>query len=152
MNLTFTLNGKAFSDLTSGSFRCKSFSGDGEHRNQWLHQCLKKKGPIPRGRYYIVDRPTGGRLGPIIDAVTRKGEWFALFADDGRIDDYTFCSAVERGNFRLHPKGARGVSEGCIAVEKPNEYATLRNHLLCSMKIDVPGNTKIQAYGILTVK
>lgn len=120
-------------------------------KNEWRSQCLKRKGPIPRGKYYIVDRPTGGHLGPLIDNIRGKTDWFGLFADDGRIDDYTFCSAVERGNFRLHPAGSAGVSEGCVTLQHKHEFENLRNHLLCSMKIDIP-RTKIQAYGILSVK
>jgi hypothetical protein len=151
MNFTFTLNGQEFSNLTSGSIQYRAFSGQGAYRNKPAHQCVTTKGPIPMGRYFIVDRPTGGRLGPILDTLRGKNEWFALFADDGRIDDFTFCAAVERGNFRLHPRGPHGISEGCITLEGRAEFLRLRNHLLSSMKIQVPG-TEHQAYGTVIVK
>lgn len=36
-------------------------------------------------------------------APTDHNEWFGLYRDDGKIDDYTWINNVERGNFRLHP-------------------------------------------------
>lgn len=33
-------------------------------------------------------------------------DWFALYRDDGQIDDYTVINGVRRGNFRIHPNGS----------------------------------------------
>lgn len=41
-----------------------------------------------------------------------RSVWFALYRDDGNIDDWTFIDHVERGHFRLHPAGCMGISEG----------------------------------------
>lgn len=74
-------------------------------------------GPIPPGIYFIVDRESGGMLGGLRDYFTGRDTWFALCANDNRIDDKTFCNNIIRGHFRLHPKGVRGVSEGCVVID-----------------------------------
>jgi hypothetical protein len=48
-----------------------------------------------------------------VGAENPKADWFALFADDGTIDDNTLCNHVRRGEFRLHPRHI-GISQGCI--------------------------------------
>ena len=70
------------------------FSGLGQDRNKKQSACLKGVGPIPPGTYHIVDRPTGGTLGAILDWLGNKGDWFALDADDGSVDDETLCSQL----------------------------------------------------------
>ena len=151
MNLSFELNGKEFSELSAGSMRFKAFSGQEAYRNKPQFHCAPRLGPIPKGRYFIVDRPTGGRLGPVLDYLKGKHEWFALLADDLKIDDATFCDQVERGQFRLHPKGIQGLSQGCVTLENASDFSLLRRMLLASQTLDVPG-ARFQAYGILTVK
>jgi hypothetical protein len=37
-----------------------AFSGEGIYRNRGGCTAIKDSGPIPAGRYWIVDRPTGG--------------------------------------------------------------------------------------------
>ncbi|MBN4080234.1 DUF2778 domain-containing protein [Beggiatoa alba] len=89
--------------------------------------------------------------GPLRDLFTSRDEWFALYADDDRIDDETFCKRVKRGQFRLHPKGTIGRSEGCIVIEKKTDYQFLRSILKNSEQVDVPG-IALKAYGRLVVR
>ncbi|MFC7518397.1 tlde1 domain-containing protein [Herbaspirillum sp. GCM10030257] len=49
---TFRLSGQVYS----------AFSGLGIHANQRSLACMKQIGPIPPGRYFILDRQSGGRL------------------------------------------------------------------------------------------
>ncbi|MGK3116306.1 tlde1 domain-containing protein [Candidatus Pantoea formicae] len=57
----------------------------------------------------MVERPTGGRLGPFRERFlkevygTDRTTWFALYRDDGKIDDITFINGVRRGLFRCIP-------------------------------------------------
>lgn len=82
-----------------------AFSGLGKSANKRQFVCLKGAGPIPPGGYYIVAREPGGLLGPLRDLFNVRSEWFALYADDGKVDDEMLCNEVKRGSFRLHPKG-----------------------------------------------
>ncbi len=86
-----------------------------------------------------------------MDFIKGKEDWFALYANDGKIDDYTFCNKVERGHFRLHPKGPNGLSEGCVTIEERSDFVIIRSMLLRSSMIDVPGSN-MKAYGVLVVK
>ena len=149
LNGYFKLNNQPMSKLEIGAFRLDAFSGDGEHRNKRGSMCLKDKGPIPVGRYYIVGRESGGRLGWLYDIYDGRSGWFALYADDGMIDDWTFCNNVQRGLFRLHPKGRSGSSQGCIVVDKETDFMSLRSFLLMQNH-KIPG-TDIKTYGMIQV-
>jgi len=114
-------------------------------------------GPIVRGRYFIVERPTGGRLGPFKERLlkdiygTDRSTWFGLFRDDGKIDDYTFVQGVKRGNFRLHPIGPLGLSEGCITLQHPIQFNYMRDMFLKSgPTLNIPGS-QLKAYGTVKV-
>ena len=37
-----------------------AFSGDGAYKNHGGCGMIPKKGPVPAGKYWIVDRPSGG--------------------------------------------------------------------------------------------
>lgn len=126
---TFKLNGKFMSAFVLDKSSYPAFSGMGQDRNKKQSACLKGVGPIPPGQYYIVDRPAGGLLGAIRDWLGNKGDWFALYADDGSVNDETFCDQTIRGNFRLHPKGPLGRSEGCITVETLEDFKAIRKAL-----------------------
>jgi len=145
----FKLNDQPMSKLEIAAYRLDAFSGDGEHRNKRGSMCLKDKGPIPVGRYYIVDRQSGGALGTLTSFFRGRLEWFALYAKDNVIDDWMFCDQVRRGLFRLHPKGSSGSSEGCIVIEKENEFLSLRRFLL-AQNHKIPG-TDIKTYGMIQV-
>jgi hypothetical protein len=147
---TFVLNGSRFTFFTYGGVRCAAFSGNGTHRNNPNSGNVPNNGSIPVGRYYIVDRASGGTLGGIRDWWSGKDQWFALYCDDGTIDDETFVAGVRRGEFRLHPKGPSGTSLGCITIESQTEFNTLRSHLLAQPASNIPGTT-IRTYGIVTV-
>ena len=153
-----TLNSKAFTVLECkdvGNFPV--FSGTGAGRDNPADVAMADIGPLPLGRYYIVDRQSGGHLGYLKDFFlehiygTDRGKWFALYRDDGVIDDFTFIQGVKRGNFRLHPIGPRGLSEGCITLANPVNFDALRNALLSTKLVNVPGFAG-QAYGTVDVR
>ncbi|MCF7855316.1 MAG: DUF2778 domain-containing protein [Candidatus Pacebacteria bacterium] len=126
------------------------YSGNDEHRNNPASANVPKAGPIPPGTYYIVDRPSGGRLGPLRDWLTGRNQWFGLFANDARIDDYLTVDGVERGEFRLHPEGPRRQSLGCITCIDSSHFAEIRELLLNTDRRLIPC-TDIWAYGEVTV-
>lgn len=122
---SFELNSKPLSSFVLGANTFPAFSGLGLHVNKRLSACVVHQGPIPPGRYFIIDRESGGRLGWLYDLFSGRNDWFALYANDGRIDDETWCQQVKRGRFRLHPKGPRGVSEGCITIDQATDFQRL---------------------------
>ena len=134
-----------------GTLSVPAFSGLSKNINKRSSACLSGQGPIPPGVYYIFDRQSGGLLGPLRDIFTGRGDWFALYANDGRIDDETFCDSIKRGNFRLHPKGALGRSEGCVVIDNQSDFLYVRTMLKSITPADVPG-AKLKAYGTLTVR
>ncbi|ELY9614312.1 DUF2778 domain-containing protein [Salmonella enterica] len=157
----FIINDSDFSPLSIygvGTFM--AFSGNGVYRNKGACATISGNGPIPAGKYWIVDRPEGGMKSKanagirdaynhlVKGATFRHSEWFALWRDDWGIDDYTWVESVKRGNFRLHP----GVlSEGCITLAHDSDFALIRNALLKTSKIDVPCMRKLKAYGTIEV-
>lgn len=153
----FRLNGQGMSTLVCpGIGFFPAYSGyEGEHRNNPDSMAIKKIGPLPPGRYYIVDRPTGGLRSKAIAKFdswasgSDRDVWFGLFKDDASIDDDTFVESVGRGQFRLHPAGRRGVSEGCITLPNHSQYAMLRNALLRAPKFRV--TSTLLAYGTVQV-
>ena len=147
---TFRLNSQLFTQFTYDGVHCTAFSGNGPHRNNPTSGNVPNDGSIPPGRYHIVDRQSGGRLGPILDWITDRDIWFALWRDDGTIDDSTFVEGVRRGEFRLHPKGPRGISLGCITIEYHGEFDALRTYLLAQPTMHIP-HTKTRTYGTVDV-
>ena len=137
----FTLNGKPLSNFEMGAELFPAFSGTGKNANVKASACLKGAGPIPPGTYYIVDRPSGGVLGFARDWLGNKGDWFALLADDHSIDDSTLCDKVVRGNFRLHPKGPLGLSEGCITIDAVKDFIAIRKQLKALPKQAIPNSS-----------
>ncbi|AYB50540.1 DUF2778 domain-containing protein [Ralstonia solanacearum] len=148
---TFELNDQPMSALKLGACSFPAFSGLGSGVNQRRAMCAPSRGPIPPGTYYILDRQTGGRLGPLLDRLKGRQDWLALYADDGRIDDETFCDRVRRGQFRLHPSGRLGISEGCIVMQRQTDFHRLRAMLNCHRSAPIPG-LDISAYGKVVVK
>jgi hypothetical protein len=138
-----------------------AFSGDGIYRNRGGCTGLADKGPIPAGKYWIVDRPTGGFRSQveawgkdignaILGKPSHHSEWFALYRDDGQIDDWTWINGVKRGNFRLHPIGGGGLSLGCITLQNYSDFQAVRRALLHTTTIPV-GNSGLRAYGWIEV-
>jgi len=151
LECTFELNGKDMSALRCGTLAFPAFSGLHGYKNRPEFSCHAGSGPIPRGTYYIFDRQSGGMFGSIKDAFRGKNEWFALYAVDGKIDDVAFCNSVQRGEFRLHPKGGQGISKGCITVESHMGFHHLRALLKGQRQTSVPGTT-LKAYGRVIVR
>jgi hypothetical protein len=151
MNLmSFELNGAPMSALKLVGRSYPAFSGFHPHVNKRSSACLVDVGPIPPGSYYVVDRPFGMRDAADLLRGVNKFSWFALYADDGRIDDETFCNKVSRGQFRLHPKGFWGISKGCITLENSHDFSALRSVLLGSGRMSIPG-AQLQACGKVRV-
>lgn len=146
----FKLSNKPLSIFWCGATQVPAFSGLGKHVNQRL-SCVLDAGPIPPGTYYSVDRESGGVLGPLWDRIKGKINWLALYAIDNRIDDHTYCKEVERGNFRLHPKGPYGISKGCIVIDDPAKYLYLHTILKNSKPTPIL-DTKYSAYGKVVVR
>lgn len=142
-----------------GSF--PAFSGDGMFLNRGGCTAVVDRGPLPAGKYWIVERPSGGLASrtkaSLIDAwnslrgaPSRHKEWFALYRDDGKIDDWTWVNGVRRGNFRLHPVGGAGLSFGCITLKSLADFKRLHEALLRTSTIPA-GNSGIDAYGWIEV-
>lgn len=151
IDCSFELNGKSMSIFNCHAMSLPAFSGRGIHVNHREFACHASVGPILPGTYYILDRESGGVLGPIWDRIYRRTDWFALYAIDDRIDDLMFCNEVERGNFRLHPKRGTGISKGCVVIDKLGDYQRLRAFLQSTRPTPIPGS-KLSAYGRLIVK
>lgn len=138
INCTFHLNQSGISTLACpGVGFFPAYTGNaGPHRNNPDSVAIPDIGPLPTGRYHIVQRPRGGRLSPIRDyfnsriSGSDRDLWFGLYRDDGTIDDITFIDGVERGAFRLHPAGYRGISNGCITLPFHAHYSILHRALL----------------------
>lgn len=148
---TFELNGKPMSNFKVDSSSFPAFSGIGDHINRRISACVLNQGPIPPGEYFILNRESGGRLGWLRDLFNDKRDWFALYANDDEIDDETWCEQVKRGQFRLHPKGRMGISQGCIVIEHSKDFQSLSAMLKNSEPRTITG-TEIRALGKVTVK
>lgn len=155
---SFTLNSRSLSILTCKDFgNVVAFSGKPAYVNNPADTAVPDAGPLPRGLYYIVNRESGGRLGWLHDTAkdwwsnVDHSTWFALYRNDGVVDDWTFISGVKRGAFRLHPNGRWGVSEGCIAIADPAQFDRLRSFLLSQPTMTIPGTT-IKYYGTVDVR
>lgn len=160
----FILNGADIAPLTvPGVGVFMAFSGNGGCVNQSSCSKLPSQGPVPLGRYWIVDRPQGRLLSYsranevsrdiinhyVYGASFKHSEWFALFPDSwGNVNDGRWLDDVWRGNFRLHPGR---ISKGCITLCHDSDYATLRNALLRTSKIPVTCMKNMQAYGQIEV-
>ena len=151
IDCTFKLNGKPMSTFKLGATSFPAFYGLGKHVNKRISACIPNQGPIPPGTYYIFDRQSGGLFGPLRDLFNDRDQWFVLYAIDEKIDDETFCNEVKRGSFRLHPKGIRGISQGCITIDSKTDYQFLRTILKNSKQEPVPGS-QLLAYGKVVVR
>jgi hypothetical protein len=140
-----------------GFGRVSAFSGTEGYINNPDSTNVIKAGAIPKGVYYIVDRESGGHLGWLWDGVkdvwarTHRAEWFALYCDDGAIDDWTFIDGVERNRFRLHPVGRTGESYGCITLPSCGQFKALRSYLKAQPPAFIPG-TVTRHYGTVEVQ
>ena len=154
----FTLNGKNTSTLFCKGFGgVSAFSGRKQYVDKPSATAVAGMGPIPKGRYYIIKRESGGRLGRVRDYVmdlasnSQRATWFALYAADGAINDWTSVNGVRRGNFRLHPNGRFGISDGCITLNSQMDFDRLRTYLLSQAPATIPG-ADIPYYGMVDVR
>ncbi|MGG1947048.1 DUF2778 domain-containing protein [Trinickia sp. NRRL B-1857] len=154
----FRLNGKRLSTLDCldlGSIL--AFSGNGRYINNPESTAVPKDGPIPKGKYYIVARQSGGRHGQEIEKIedtvsgTHRADWFALYTMTPPVGDSLVVNGVRRANFRLHPVGYWGISEGCITLPSVDNFYVLRNWLLKQKTAKIPG-TNVDYYGTVTVQ
>lgn len=157
----FVVNDADFSPLLIygvGTFL--AYSGNDQYRNRSGCVGIPDNGPIPGGRYHIVNRPTGGWKGVIRSDLrdfwswptptpTLKAEWFALYRDDPIIDDFTWINGVRRGNFRLHPQGPLGISLGCITLQHRTDFLTIRQAFLSTRQVKLPNG--LLSYGTIEV-
>lgn len=140
----------------SGVGRFPAFSGMERFRNQPGCTYLVDKGAIPPGRYWVVDRPVGGVRTRFREALAAafgqniRANWFALYRDDGAIDDHTFIDGVRRGSFRLHPMGPNRESWGCVTMLRQTDFELVRSMLLRSTPMQIPG-AEITGYGTVEV-
>ncbi|MFN4327375.1 MAG: DUF2778 domain-containing protein [Limnobacter sp.] len=150
----FKLNGQRLSTLIvrwgEQVLSVPAFSGTGGHLNKRESMCSTGAGPIPIGRYLIVDRQAGGKLGWLYDYLGDKSDWFSLFALDDQIDDSMICAGLQRGQFRLHPAIGQGISRGCVTLPNIADFRTVRRLLQSAGTSEFPG-TALKAYGVLVV-
>lgn len=149
LDLKFTLNDEELSLLRCSNFSFPAYSGNPPYRNKRNATGIKNIGPLPFGRYHIVDRESGGWFGALMDWIKGKDVWFALYAIDEKIDDFTYCNNVKRGQFRLHPAGPNNSSMGCITITTVEGFNKLRSLLLGTTTKEIDG---LKAYGIVTVE
>jgi len=154
---TYVLNGEPLSRLVCDGVSYDAFSGDAaSYVNDVRYQDVPDLGPLPLGRYYILDRESGGLTGwlrdPIQDyfAGTDKSEWLSLYRDDDLVDDNTIINNTQRGAFRIHPIGPRGISQGCVTLFSPLAFVVLRQYIRNRRGETLPGKS-IKYYGILDV-
>ena len=153
---TFHLNGGQMSTLSCpGVGFFPAYSGNsGTNRNNPESVSIRDVGPLPPGKYFIVTRPTG-LMSPLKDyfasqlSGSDRGLWFGLFKEDNQIDDSTYIDSTSRGNFRLHPAGYQGVSNGCITLPDKCHFLILRSALLNTAPMTVTAS--LRAFGTIQV-
>ncbi|EOC1288213.1 DUF2778 domain-containing protein [Cronobacter muytjensii] len=133
------------------------FSGLGSYKNT-VEFAGRRNGPIPLGKYLIVERSWGGLWSTerTIEKRWKTGnrywEWFALFRQDTLLDDTLSIDGISRGYFRLHPlrPDGTGASDGCVTFYNEADFNRLRHALLSTAKLYATCEA-LRAYGELTV-
>ncbi|HDS6853809.1 MULTISPECIES: DUF2778 domain-containing protein [unclassified Enterobacter] len=135
-------------------------SGQGTYRNNASCAAIPTQGPLPPGKYWIIERGNGGFASALKaksqDLVNRyfygaefnRDEWFALYRDDFGIDDGTWVEHVQRGLFRLHPGT---ISEGCITIAHNSDYGIIRDALMNTTQMQIPCMRSLMARGWVEV-
>lgn len=157
----FILNDADYSPLNIfGVGVFMAFSGNGVYRNHGGCSIIPDNGPIPPGRYWVVDRSAGSWFATkrlqAKDLFYKtfgvrefgRSDWFALYRDDLSIDDETWVDGVARGLFRLHPGTS---SKGCITIVHNSDFALIRNALMRTHPVPVPCMKNLQARGYIEV-
>ena len=154
---TFHLNNAQLSTLSCpGIGFFPAYSGNaGKYRNNPEESSTAERGPLPPGRYFIVTRQKGGLRSRWHDLIkelesgSNRDLWFALYREDGVIDDMAFIDNVQRGSFRLHPAGQSGISNGCITLPNHSHYRVLLGALLRTGSIMI--TPQLKAFGTVQV-
>ena len=155
LKCTFSLNRQKTSLLVCGSDSYVAFSGLSKDVNDPDKTNDADAGPIPVGTYYITTRPSGGSH-PFLSALLHdlisdsdRTQWFALFSTTTS-NDFMTVKGVTRGNFRLHPEGRLGISEGCITLVNQADFDRLAKQLREQVPGTIP-NTSTPYYGTVEV-
>ena len=155
LRCTFSLNRQKTSLLVCGSESYIAFSGLSKDVNDPDKTNDADSGPIPIGTYYITGRPSGGSH-PYLSALLHdlisnsdRSQWFALFSTT-TAQDFMMVKGVTRGNFRLHPEGRLGISEGCITLVNQADFDRLAKRLRDQQPALI-SNTGTPYYGIVEV-
>ena len=82
---------------TGKSATGKAFSGNGPYANDSRFESMRDKGPLPGGKYDVLDHP--------------MKDWYSLDKQDRVRDDYD--PTTKRSKFRLHEGTG---SDGCVTV------------------------------------
>ncbi|SEF06705.1 Protein of unknown function [Burkholderia sp. WP9] len=154
---TFVLNREVTSSfICDGTVSVAAFSGNGRGRDNPDDVAVPNVGPLPKGVYYLVDRQSGGFIGPMRDLFNQYGgstdrrSWFMLWNPVS--GDTTNIDGIKRGNFRLHPMGSLRLSEGCITVKDPNDFDRLQKYIRSRGRTLPVPRTTMKAYGTVEVK
>lgn len=92
----------------NGEVIAKGYSGKGRGRNNPALESVRATGPIPRGKWKIVEKYDSASVGPYA---------LKVFAVDGKLDDTH--ARTGRGAFRIHGDNRTGTaSEGCIILPR----------------------------------
>ena len=95
----------------NGALVSKGYSGKGRGVNNPALQGVQGIGPIPRGKWKIMNRYDSASVGPYALTLWK--------ADDAKFDD--FDQATGRGAFRIHGDSIRApgtASKGCIILPR----------------------------------
>ncbi|KGT93897.1 hypothetical protein NG99_11320 [Erwinia typographi] len=161
LNGKLILNGADYAPLNIyGVGVFMAFSGNGAYRNRGGCGAVPGDGPLPPGRYWVVDRGAGGFFGQrkaelqdtwnkyVNGVAFGRSEWFALYREDSAIDDETWYEGVRRELFRLHPGT---ISEGCITIPHNSDYARIRQAFMNTSMVSVPSKPSLMARGLIEV-
>jgi hypothetical protein len=154
---TYDLNGKPSSQLVCDGVTYEAFSGNmAAYVNKARYQDVPNNGPLPLGRYYLLDRATGGRLGWFYQSLEKRfsnidhSEWFSLYRDDDQVDDQTTINNIRRGEFRIHPVGPLRISKGCVTLTSHIAFDELKRYVRNKKGEILPGKG-FRYYGVLHV-
>ena len=93
-----------------GKFVSKGYAGRGRGKNNPVMQAAVGVGPIPQGRWKLVELYDSKNVGPYA---------IKVFAVDGKLDDTH--AGTGRGAFRIHGDSVRdpgNASHGCIILPR----------------------------------
>ncbi|RYH61440.1 MAG: DUF2778 domain-containing protein [Alcaligenaceae bacterium] len=153
VDFVFDVNeGSLKSDCSCMSGSIDAFSGQGSRMNNSGMEHVAGGGPIPRGRYFIID-PYIHTRNPLADLGGLT--FFRLMPDDGQYADGRNVSVpggsgttIHREKFRFHPGT---ISRGCVTTSNIEAWKKIQFELLNRTKVEFLPNG--QPYlGTITVR